>query len=306
MHNYKLKTNKMNTNIYEKKEVILKVENVSLKYGNNQILKDINVEVKNIVRPGMSQGQIIGFIGPSGIGKTKFFELLSGIIPIDFEKTPSEKILEKYENNDEKLAIGNVKLGVELSPVKIGRVGVIQQNYPLFEHRTVYGNLNVAASVKFKNKTEREDRINDLLTRFDLVSKKNLYPAQLSGGQKQRVAIAQQILCSNNFLLMDEPFSGLDPNMIKKVSNLIVEVANMHELNTIIIVSHDIPSTAAIADTLWVMGRDRDATGKIIPGAKIKYEYDLIERNLAWHPEIKKMPAFHSLCDELDSLFVNL
>lgn len=296
----------MNSNQYEKKEVILKVEDVSLKYGSEIILKDINVEIKNIVRPGMSQGQIIGFLGPSGIGKTKFFELLSGIIELDFDKKPDEKIIQEYEAGEEKLATGKISLGLDLHPVKIGGVGVIQQNYPLFEHRTVYGNLNVSASVKFKNKSEREDRINDLLTRFDLVNKKNLYPGQLSGGQKQRVAIAQQILCSNNFLLMDEPFSGLDPNMVKKVSNVILEVANMHELNTIIIVSHDIPSTAAISDTLWIMGRDRDAEGKIIPGAKIKYEYDLIERNLTWRKDIKSLPEFHSLCDELDSLFVNL
>lgn len=287
---------------YEKHETILKVENVSLQYGKTPILKDINIDVKNIVRPGMSQGQIIGLLGPSGIGKTKLFELLSGIMPFDCHEYPGDRVAERMD----RLAHGSIKIGAELEPVKIGKVGVIQQSYPLFEHRTVLGNLEVAAKVKYKNKKEREDRINDILERFDLSNRKSFYPGQLSGGQKQRVAIAQQILCSNNFLLMDEPFSGLDPNMVKKVSNLIVEVANMHELNTIIIVSHDIPSTAAISDTLWVMGRDRNPAGEIIPGAKIKYEYDLIERNLAWHPEIKKMPAFHSLCDELDSLFVNL
>jgi ABC-type nitrate/sulfonate/bicarbonate transport system ATPase subunit len=276
---------------YEKKETILKVENVSLKLGDNQILKDINVEIKNIVRPGMTQGQIIGFLGPSGIGKTKFFEMLSGIIPIETDK------------GKEKVATGSVLLGEALEPVKLGKVGVIQQNYPLFEHRTVFSNLCIAAGIKYKAKTEREDRVNDLLQRFDLDKRRNYYPAQLSGGQRQRVAIAQQILCSNNFLLMDEPFSGLDPLMVKKVSSLIVEVANMHELNTIIIVSHDIVSTAAISDTLWVMGRDRDEKGEIIPGAKIKHEYDLIERDLAWNPSIKSDPRFHSLCDELDKLF---
>ena len=67
---------------------------------------------------------------------------------------------------------------------------------------------------------------------------------------------------------MDEPFSGLDINMVAKVSSLIVEVANMHELNTVILVSHDIISTAAISDTLWVMGRDRDEQNNIIPGEK--------------------------------------
>lgn len=274
---------------YEKKSTILKVENVSLTLGDNHILRDINIEVKDIVRPDVTQGQIIGFLGPSGIGKTKFFEMLSGIIPINGKN-----------------AVGKVLIGEKLEPVQIGHVGVIQQNYPLFEHRTVYGNLNASAKMKYKDKKEREDRINDILSRFDLLKKKDSYPLELSGGQRQRVAIAQQILCSNNFLLMDEPFSGLDPLMIKKVSKLIVEVANMHELNTIIIVSHDIISTAAISDTLWIMGRDRNEQGEVIPGAKIKYEYDLIEKGLAWRENIETNPSFHSLCDELRGLFSTL
>ncbi len=271
---------------YEKKETILKVEGVSLNLGGTQILKDINIEVKDIVRPGMSQGQIIGFLGPSGIGKTKFFEMLSGIIPI---------------NN--KNATGKVSIGVALEPVSIGKVGVIQQNYPLFEHRTIYGNLDVAAKIKYTDKKVRAEKINDILQRLDLDKRRNSYPIELSGGQRQRAAIAQQILCSNNFLLMDEPFSGLDPVAIKKVSKLIVEVANMNELNTIIIVSHDILSTAAISDTLWVMGRDRNEKGDIIPGAKIKYEYDLIEKGIAWRDNNESTHEFHVLCDELRALF---
>ena len=279
---------------YEKKETILKVEGVSLTLGGTQILKDINIEVKDIVRPGVSQGQIIGFLGPSGIGKTKFFEMLSGIIPINGKN-----------------ATGKVLIGTALEPVKIGKVGVIQQNYPLFEHRTIYGNLDIAAKIKYPIKSERAERIEDVLKRLDLDKKRNSYPLELSGGQRQRAAIAQQVLCSNNFLLMDEPFSGLDPVAIKKVSNLIIEVANMNELNTIIIVSHDILSTAAIADTLWVMGRDREMVKDkegvekevIIPGAKIKHEYDLLQRGLAWRPNIETTPEFHALCDELRGLF---
>lgn len=287
---------------YEKKEIILKAENVSLSYGDNVILRDINVEIKNIVVPGKNQGQIIGFLGPSGIGKTKFFEVLSGIIPFDFETAPSQEIIKKRERT----VIGKVLIDLDLKPVQLGKVGVIQQSYPLFMHRTVFKNLDIAATVKFPNKKERLERVNDLLERFDLMKRKDYYPAQLSGGQKQRVAIAQQILSSNHFLLMDEPFSGLDPNMVRKVSNLIVEVANMHELNTIIIVSHDISSTAAVSDTLWIMGRDRDVKGEIIPGARIKHEYDLIQKGFAWQPDIKRNLAFQQFCSEIDLMFPNL
>lgn len=286
---------------YERKETILKVENLSLTLGNemvkeggklvskggNLILKDINIEIKDIIRPDVTQGQIVGMLGPSGVGKTKFFELLSGILPLD----------------NKEHAFGKILVGQEQEPVKLGRVGVIQQSYPLFDHRTVQGNLEVAAAIKFKNKTEREDRITSILQEFDMDKRRNFYPAQLSGGQKQRVAIAQQILCSNNFLLMDEPFSGLDPVMIKKVSNLILKVANMHELNTIIIVSHDIFATCVISDTLWVMGRQRTEQGEVIPGANIVKEYDLIEKGLAWRPDIDKSPVFRTLVDEIYGLF---
>lgn len=290
---------------YEKKDVILKASHVSLTFdgeqgtnahgkpcvtGGSKILKDINIEIKDIIRPGMSQGQIIGFLGPSGIGKTKFFEILSGIIPLD----------NKY------CAFGAVELGLPLRNVGLGDMGVIQQNYPLFEHRTIYGNLDVAAKQKTPDKAQRKEKIMDILEKFDLDKRKDLYPAQLSGGQRQRAAIAQQILCSNHFLLMDEPFSGLDPIMVKKVSNLILDVSRMHELNTIIIVSHDISSTVALSDTLWVMGRDRDEKNEIIPGASIKYEYDLIERGLAWRPNIENTPLFHEVCDELKNLFYSL
>ncbi|MBC8110533.1 MAG: ABC transporter ATP-binding protein, partial [Verrucomicrobia bacterium] len=223
--------------IHTKNECVLKIENVNLSFGEKVVLREVNAEVKNIVRPGMTQGQIVGFIGPSGIGKTKLFEIMAGLL---------------------KPTTGQTFIGVEQKPTKPGSLGVVQQNYPLFNHHTVFGNLEIAAKKTIQESEARKARIYEVLDRFGLRQHATMYPAQLSGGQKQRIAIAQQLLCSENFLLMDEPFSGLDINMVEEVSDMIVEIANSHELNTIIIVSHDIVSTAAIADTLWIMGRDRD------------------------------------------------
>ena len=95
-----------------------------------------------------------------------------------------------------------------------------------------------------------------LLKEFELEDKFNLYPAQLSGGQRQRCAIIQQILCSEHFLLMDEPFSGLDLLMLEKTCELITKVADMDDLNTIIVVTHDVTAACSVADHLWLMGRD--------------------------------------------------
>ena len=271
---------------YYKGDTILKVENVSLELDGKKILQDVNCEIKDILRvDGQMQGQIVGFLGPSGIGKTKFFEVLAGILKPDS---------------------GKVLINKELKPSKIGDIGVVQQNYPLFNHRTVKGNLELGAARTITDAAERERRINTILERCNLNQHANHYPAQLSGGQKQRVAIAQQLLCTEHFLLMDEPFSGLDINMVDEISEMIVEIANKDEENTVIIVSHDIVSTVAISDTIWLMGRSRDANGKITSGAYIKHSFDLCERGLAWRKDIKRDPEFIKLINEIRDLFITL
>jgi ABC-type nitrate/sulfonate/bicarbonate transport system ATPase subunit len=271
---------------YEKKEVILDLDKVNLTLGGNTILRDLSVQVKNITRPDVVQGQIVGFLGPSGVGKTKLFEIMAGLL----EPTS-----------------GSVRLGYPLEPVSVGKVGVVQQNYPLFQHRTVWGNLLVAAgrnpALTAKDRTEK---VKDILQRFGLYAQREHYPAQLSGGQRQRVAIAQQLICDGTFLLLDEPFSGLDVNMIHEVSDMLIEISNQDELNTIIVVSHDISSTAAIADTLWIMGRDRTPDNKVVPGAYIKHVYDLIERDLCWRKDIHDHFGFSELVKEVRALFPQL
>src|ERR1035437_2868836 len=104
----------------EYRGTLLKATNVSLTLGKNVILRDLNLEIRDIYRPGMVTGQVVGVLGPSGIGKTRLFRLLSGI---DEPNT------------------GSVLIGSDSKPLKRGMVGVIAQNYPLFEHRTVVGNL---------------------------------------------------------------------------------------------------------------------------------------------------------------------
>ena len=168
------------------------------------------------------------------------------------------------------------------------------------------GNLEIAAKKNIKDAVARKTKIDDYLNRFRLKETINLYPAQLSGGQRQRVAIIQQLLCSEHFLLLDEPFSGLDTIMVEEVCQLISEIAHLHEDNTIIIVSHDIVSTASISDTLWLMGRDKDEKGNVIPGSKIKYTYNLIEKGLAWQKGIHESDAFNTLIKEVKNLFPTL
>jgi polar amino acid transport system ATP-binding protein/sulfate transport system ATP-binding protein len=270
---------------YEFKNTILKVENISLSLGGTPILRDVNIDIRDVVRPGMSQGQIVGFLGPSGVGKTKLFEILAGLLQPD---------------------TGQVLIGDPLTPVEVGRVGVVQQSYPLFNHRTVIGNLLVAADRKGIPAGERKEKCLEMLEHFGLEGFANRFPAELSGGQRQRVAIAQQLLCSDHFLLLDEPFSGLDILMIERVCDLLRKISTLHEQNTIIIVSHDIESTASIADTLWIMGRDQDDQGNFIPGSRIKHTINLMDRGLAWQENVMSRRDFHELVDEVRGLFKSL
>jgi len=183
---------------------------------------------------------------------------------------------------------------------------VVAQSYPLFEHRTVLGNLMLGAMKKEKNSKIAHDKVMELLNEFGLADKYSLYPAQLSGGQRQRCAIIQQILCSEHFLLMDEPFSGLDLIMLDKTADLIAKVSDMDDLNTIIVVTHDVAAACTVADHLWLMGRSSDEKGNVLPGSRIVKQYNLIDRGLCWEPGITVTAPFNDFVREVKEEFRRL
>jgi len=260
---------------YIVKETLLKVENVNLQYDNKQILRDVNFEIHDIVRPGMTQGQIVAIIGKSGMGKTQLLKILAGLV------NPNS---------------GSVKIDTDLHQVKEGEVGIIFQNYMLFNHRTVYKNLEIGLNHSGKKLTgvEKKEIIQDYAQRFDLSTHLQKYPAQLSGGQRQRVSIIQQVLTGNRFILFDEPFSGLDVLMTDKIIELLIKVANSNELNTLIIVSHDIFNALAISDTAFILAKEN---GK--EGATITEKIDLMKLGLAWEPNVKLNVEFHKLITDI-------
>lgn len=275
----------MNCPIYEYHETLLKMENVSFNYEDKLVLRDANLEIKNIVRPDCHQGQVVALLGPSGMGKTTMFRLLAGL------DTPDS---------------GTIRVGPDQHPVERGMVGVVAQNYPLFAHRTVLSNLLIAGKQRGLGGSELRDKAKDLLNRFGIEETANKYPSQLSGGQRQRAAIAQQFMCSESLLLMDEPFSGLDVLAQDSLIKFIAEMASQDELMTFILITHDITAALQIADHVWVLGRERDENGQIIEGAKVKASFDLIERGLAWQENISATPEFLQLRQEIRDLFPTL
>jgi polar amino acid transport system ATP-binding protein/sulfate transport system ATP-binding protein len=266
-------------------ETILKVSGVSRTLGNTLVLRDVNLEIKDLRRPGVTQGQVVGLLGRSGMGKTTLFRILAGLEAPD---------------------TGTVLVEKECVPVRRGMVGVVAQNYPLFAHRTVLGNLRVAGRLAGQPNAEAVEKARGLLKRFGLDDQASKYPAQLSGGQRQRAAIAQQFMCSEHFLLMDEPFSGLDLLAVERVRGLIQEMAQSDELKTFIVVTHDITAALEVADTIWILGRDRDAQGRTIPGARIQASYNLAERGLAWQENITGQPEFLRIRQEIRDIFPKL
>lgn len=273
------------TAAYEIRQTLLKVENISLRLGVNQILKNLSLEIRNLHRPDLATGQVVGLLGPSGIGKTRLFRILAGLDQPDS---------------------GTVLVGENGTPVKKGMIGVVAQNYPLFQHRTVLGNLLIAGKRAGLASSQAMDKARSYLQRFQLTDRANLYPSQLSGGQRQRVAIAQQFMCSEHFLLMDEPFSGLDLVAVDRVCELISEVASADDLNTIIVVTHDIVAALEVCDTILLLGRDRDNSGNPIPGSRIQKSFDLIARNLAWRDGITSAPEFLETLREIREQFPQL
>ena len=145
-----------------------------------------------------------------------------------------------------------------------------------------------------------------LLERFGLGNRLRFFPAQISGGQRQRAAIAQQLMSQKQLLLMDEPFSGLDPAALDAVIKLLLEVANMDELNTVVVVTHDIHSAMIVSDTIFMLGRERSADGKVTSGARIQHCFDLVSEGLAWRPDIEHEPKFGALERELKARFQTL
>lgn len=261
---------------YEKHQRLLTIENLSLQYGEKLILRDINLCVENIVRPGMMQGQVVALLGLSGSGKTQLFRMIAGM---------------------QKPTSGRVLLNDSKHPVQAGEVGVVQQAYPLLQHRTVWSNLMLATHGAQDGKSRAEV----LLNHFGLMDKKAAYPMELSGGQRQRIAIIQQLLCSKYFLLMDEPFSGLDIVAKERVYDTIRIVSTANELNTLIFTTHSLESAVTLADEIWVLGRE---PGK--PGTTVIKKIDLAALGMAWSPDIEHHQQFYPMVQELATTFKSL
>jgi len=267
--------------MYNRGERLLTVSGLGVTYGDRVILRDVNLSVDNLTRPGVHQGQCVALLGPSGIGKTQLFRALAGL-----QQQTFGHVTYTMDGKTPRRAIA-------------GEIGVLQQAYPLLNHRTVLSNLLLAA--RGMDKIAAMEEITRHLKHYGLTDKIESYPSQLSGGQRQRIAIIQQLLGDRHFLLMDEPFSGLDPIAKERVYDTITAVTTEHELNTVIFTTHDIGSAVRLADEIWILGREEGN-----PGATVIKRLSMIERGLAWDPKINENPAFWPTVNEIREIFRTL
>lgn len=272
---------------YQYRDTLLKIDHLSLEYDGRPILRDVCAEIKDVYIPGRVTGQIIALLGPSGRGKTQLFRRMAGL-----DRPTAGQVLISDQKG--------------FHPVRAGEVGVVAQSYPLFAHRTIEGNLMLAALAHESDPKIAKATVVEGLRNFKLEDKADLYPCQLSGGQRQRVAILQMLICREPFILLDEPFASLDMINIEIACATIAKAANMSELNTFIVVTHDVTAAVAIADHVWLLGYERDVAGKAIPGARIVEQYDLLARGLCYEEHAITNPKFADTVREIKERFRTL
>lgn len=259
---------------YEQKDTILHVENLSVKYGEKVIISDISFTERDNIRPDKAQGQTIAFLGRSGRGKSTLFRVLTGLE----EPTTGMVLIPDYTKE-----IVNGQQPAK--KVKEGDVGFVDQKYTLFRHKTISQSLKFAYRNAAFSAPEKDEKINQYLNDWGLYSCRNQYPNELSGGQRQRTAILEQLLSSGFYMVLDEPFSGLDVGNIQNVKDAFKLINDSHDLNTIIFSTHDIELAVELADSIYILGYPKKNDNTLNQTGTILKHFDLKEKGLAWHTE---------------------
>ncbi len=206
-------------------ETLLQVKNLVKEYGETRILDGVNLDI--------ARGEVVVVVGPSGCGKSTLLRCINALEPIQ----GGQVFLEGE-------AVGRDHLE-ELRQ----KIGMVFQSYDLFPHLRVLDNITIAPiKVQKRKKEEVQAEAKELLSRVGLGDKANSYPRQLSGGQKQRVAIVRALCMHPEILLFDEVTAALDPEMVREVLDVMLDLAKQGR--TMIIVTHEMQFAKAVADKI--------------------------------------------------------
>ncbi|MBN1651244.1 MAG: LPS export ABC transporter ATP-binding protein [Bacteroidales bacterium] len=208
--------------------MLLRTENILKKYGKRTVVKGVSIEVK--------QGEIVGLLGPNGAGKTTSFYMIVGLI----------------KPNTGKVYLNDIEITNEpmYKRAQLG-IGYLAQEASVFRSMTVEDNIWSVLEFTKLTKEERIEKLNSLLDEFGLQHIRKSKGIQLSGGERRRTEIARALAMSPNFILLDEPFAGVDPIAVEDIQGI---VAKLRDKNIgILITDHNVHETLKITDRAYLL-----------------------------------------------------
>ena len=221
---------------YKNNSPIIEFNNISLSYGNRLILDNLNFKI--------NEGQIFGMLGPNGVGKSTIFNLITGLI------NPNNGIIKIMDQD-----VTNYPIYLRTKKFK---VGYVPQYGGFFNDLTLHDNLKAISEIVIESKNYRSERIDYLISKFELDNLKDIKAKFLSGGQKKKLVIALSLLSEPKVLLLDECFAALDVLTIKMLQEIIVSLQSENKI-TICISDHQARDLLACVDLAMIL-----SNGKII------------------------------------------
>ena len=206
----------------------LEIKNLTKTIKKTQIIKGVSLEVEN--------GEIVGLLGPNGAGNTTTFYMICGLIP-----STSGEIWLDFKD------ISNVPLHKR---AKMG-IGYLPQESSVFKDLSVEENLMLAAEITYKDKKTAQEKVDEMLNLLNIEPIRDRKGVSLSGGERRRCEIARSLMITPKFLLLDEPFAGVDPIAVSDIQNI---VRSLKVLDIgILITDHNVRETLAICDRAYVI-----------------------------------------------------
>ena len=208
--------------------MILKTSNIVKEYKSRKVVDNVNIEV--------SQGEIVGLLGPNGAGKTTCFYMMVGLI-----KSDSGSILLNDKNISNKPMFERAKLGI----------GYLAQEASVFRKLSVEDNIKAVLQIGNLSKIEQNTKLEELIEEFSLEKVRKNRGDLLSGGERRRTEIARALATEPKFLLLDEPFAGVDPIAVEEIQKIVFQLKNKNI--GVLITDHNVQETLAITDKTYLM-----------------------------------------------------
>ncbi len=213
---------------------MIRFKHVSKRYGNHEVLRDLNMTVQ--------KGEFLVLVGPSGCGKTTTLKLMNRLIPL------TEGSIEIDDRNIDTLEVESLRWNM----------GYVLQQIALFPHMTIEENIALVPQMKKWSNEKIKERVRQLMTLVGLPYEEyaTRYPDALSGGQQQRIGVARALAADPDILLMDEPFSALDPLSREKLQDELLAIQASIQ-KTIVFVTHDMNEALKLADRICLLNEGK-------------------------------------------------